>query len=54
MIHATVFKYGGCDTICSQHKTFSAAEKAARKCEAAGGCKHEIWEIRKYKIKRKP
>ena len=53
MIYATVFEYMG-DTICSQHRTFSGAEKEARKCEARGGARHHIWEIRKYRLTKRP
>ena len=48
---ATVFWYGS-PTICSWHKTFYGAERAAKKCESRGGAHHyEIWEVLKHKRK---
>lgn len=41
----TVFNFG-LETICSKHKTFAAAEKAAIKCENAGGAEHKIIEAK--------
>lgn len=38
----SVFWYGSSRTICSVHHTLQAAQRAARKCEAAGGAKHTI------------
>lgn len=49
--YATVFQYGSTPTICSKHKTFNAAEKAAKKCEKRGGAHHDIWEVRIHKRK---
>ena len=38
--------------ICSWHKTHYAAVVSALKCEMDCLDKHQIWEVRKYKIKR--
>jgi len=44
--YMTTFMYGSTRTICSKHKTFYAAKRAARKCEKRGGAFHdEIWEV---------
>jgi len=40
----------GIDQVCSKHRTYAAAEKAASRCEAAGGAKHRI--ILAIKIRR--
>lgn len=44
----TVFEYGSGPSICSWHKTFYNAERAAIKCENRGGAHHEIWEVKIY------
>lgn len=42
----TLFYYGEAETICSKHKSLSAAKYAARKCEKRGGERHRIVEVR--------
>ncbi len=41
----TVFPYGTPFTLCSRHRSLQAAEKAARKCEKAGGNHHRIMHV---------
>lgn len=41
----TLFLYGGNWTICSKHVSFSAANKAAERCEKRGGAKHVIVKV---------
>lgn len=44
--YASMVRYGyNYDTVCSRHKTLTAAIDAARECEARGGAKHQIWEV---------
>jgi hypothetical protein len=51
--YASVFWYGSTEVVCSLHKTFYAADRAAKKCEKRGGIfHHAIWEINSYKRKR--
>lgn len=45
-VYWTLFRYGGNLTICSKHRTRKAAEREAGRCEASGGARHEIAEVR--------
>jgi hypothetical protein len=50
--YASTFLYGGVRQICSKHKTFYSAERAAKRCENMGGAYHdEIWEVFVYQRK---
>ena len=40
-----LFVYGVNDTICSKHKTYRAAVKAATACEKRCGANHRIVEV---------
>lgn len=33
------------DIVCSEHKTASAAQKAAARCEKKGGLTHTVWRV---------
>lgn len=44
----TVFPYGGNLTLCSRHRSLPAAERAARKCEKAGGFRHRILHVSEF------
>lgn len=44
-----MFWYGSTKSICSEHRTLSAAKKAAKKCETRGGAKHWFLEVRRVK-----
>jgi hypothetical protein len=33
------------DQVCTRHKTFAAAERAARECERRGGAEHRIYRV---------
>jgi hypothetical protein len=46
--YMTVLQYGSRPQICSKHRTFHAAVRAAKKCERQGGMHHDIWEVRVY------
>jgi hypothetical protein len=42
----TMWNYGfSGEWVCSKHKTLSAAQKAADKCEERGGAPHRILEV---------
>jgi hypothetical protein len=41
------------EVMCSKHKTLSAAIKAAKNCERIGGTKHQIWEVKEIKWRKK-
>lgn len=45
----TMFYYGSSLTICSKHKNYYSAEKAAIKCEKKGGAKHIIAQVTQYR-----
>jgi hypothetical protein len=50
--YLTIFKYGGCDSICSRHKTYIGAFRAAARCEERGGARHRIWKVNKMRRPR--
>lgn len=41
----TLYPHGGQMMICSVHRSAVAADRAARKCEKAGGFKHRIVHV---------
>jgi len=45
----TMWNYGGAYQVCSTHQTLTAAQKAADKCEANGGAKHDIIYARRQR-----
>ena len=51
-VYRTMFLYGCSRTICSEHRTFSAAQRAARKCEAEGGSRHWVEKVQRVKWRR--
>jgi hypothetical protein len=42
----TMYYYGSSEVICSQHKSFDAALRAAIACENRGGADHRILMVR--------
>jgi hypothetical protein len=50
----TIWSPAGIDQVCSKHKTYAAAEKAAKSCEAEGGARHRIILAIKIKRRRNP
>jgi hypothetical protein len=39
--------------VCSSHRTYSAALRAAEKCEKNGGSHHDIWKCEKQSRPKK-